>query len=283
MYTRLQPVLHVADLTAEAAFYDALGFEVKPTERPGFVAVAYGGGPKGVIGVGTAVTTVPAGILFGLEEDAGFSGPSMALTWRIGVESVADTHALCRERQTPVAQEPRQEPWGGWMMALRSPNGYRVVFEGPLYRQDEDEADEVVDGIRYTASLQDIMAADLRPFFVGWAASPDDETRLRILTGSDHVLLAVDEATDRPVGFINALSDGVLSAYIPLLEVLPGYQGRGIGSELVRRMLSRLEGLYGVDLVCDADLRPFYERFDMMAVTGMVRRRQTSQVDNALQ
>ena len=67
------------------------------------------------------------------------------------------------------------------------------------------------------------------------------------------------------VGFVTAISDGVLSAYVPLLEVLPDYQGRGIGSELICRMLARLNDLYMVDLVCDAELVPFYERLGLEA------------------
>jgi ribosomal protein S18 acetylase RimI-like enzyme len=65
------------------------------------------------------------------------------------------------------------------------------------------------------------------------------------------------------VGFVTAISDGVLSAYIPLLEVLPEYQGRGIGAELVRRLLDRLGGLYMVDLCCDEDVVGFYERLGL--------------------
>lgn len=74
------------------------------------------------------------------------------------------------------------------------------------------------------------------------------------------------------VGFINAVSDGVHAAYIPLLETLEPYQGRGIGSELVRRMLDSLRHLYQIDLMCDDDVRPFYERFDMMPAGGMIVR-----------
>lgn len=64
---------------------------------------------------------------------------------------------------------------------------------------------------------------------------------------------------DRIVGFVNALSDGVLSSFIPLLEVRPEAQGQGIGHRLVTMMLEELGELYSVDLVCDEDLEPFYE------------------------
>ena len=51
------------------------------------------------------------------------------------------------------------------------------------------------------------------------------------------------------------------------------HRGRGIGTELVRRLLAELDGLYSVDLVCDAKLRPFYERFGMQPLLAMALRR----------
>jgi ribosomal protein S18 acetylase RimI-like enzyme len=126
--------------------------------------------------------------------------------------------------------------------------------------------------ITYTDSLDGIAPEQLTGFFVGWPDPPSPETLLRLLHGSAHVLLAVDEQTAKVVGFINALSDGVLSAYIPLLEVLPAYQGRGIGSELTRRMLVKLRGLYMVDLLCDPDVQPFYSRLGMQPARGMMLR-----------
>jgi len=74
----------------------------------------------------------------------------------------------------------------------------------------------------------------------------------------------------------DAVGDGGLSAFVLLLEVLPEYQGRGIGSELVRRMLALLEGTYMVDLCCDEDLVEFYERFEIRRWVGMgLRNRDT--------
>ena len=129
--------------------------------------------------------------------------------------------------------------------------------------------------IWYSESADDLTAADLQGFFVGWPNPPAPETHLRLLRDSSHIVLARDgemEQGGAVVGFITAVSDGVLSAYIPLLEVLPEYQDRGIGSELVRRMLDRLSDYYMVDLLCDTELQPYYERFAMRRATGMMLR-----------
>ena len=72
---------------------------------------------------------------------------------------------------------------------------------------------------------------------------------------------------------VQAFSSIWVSAYIPLLEVLPAYQGQGIGSELVRRALQGIGDLYAVDLMCDPDLQPFYASLGMRPAAGMMVRR----------
>jgi GNAT superfamily N-acetyltransferase len=64
----------------------------------------------------------------------------------------------------------------------------------------------------------------------------------------------------------------VPSAFIPLLEVLPDHQRRGIGTELVRRALELVGDRYMVDLLCDEELVPCYERFGMQRAAGMAIR-----------
>jgi len=115
--------------------------------------------------------------------------------------------------------------------------------------------------INYVNNMQAITADMLDGgFFVGWPNPPDAATHLRLLRGSYLAYVAIDMDTNKAVGFINAVSDGVLSAYIPLLEVLPQYQGRGIGSELVKHILADLGDLYMIDIACDEDKASFYEK-----------------------
>jgi ribosomal protein S18 acetylase RimI-like enzyme len=112
--------------------------------------------------------------------------------------------------------------------------------------------------ITYSDSAESVKPSDLDGFFVGWPSAPTRERRLDLLSCSDVVSVAFDDALI--VGFATAVSDGVLAAYITFLEVLPTHQHRGIGTRLVASLLRQLDDLYMIDVACDTELEPFYAR-----------------------
>lgn len=125
--------------------------------------------------------------------------------------------------------------------------------------------------IRYSTDVDALDVTHLdRPFFVGWPDPPDPTTHLRILRGARHVVVAIEESS--VVGFVTAVGDGVLGAFISLLEVTPHHQGRGIGSALVRHLLDEIGPLYAVDAVCDPEVVGFYERLGFRGGIAVSRR-----------
>jgi ribosomal protein S18 acetylase RimI-like enzyme len=133
----------------------------------------------------------------------------------------------------------------------------------------------------YKNSLDGISSNMLEGFFVDWPNSPNPQTHLKLLQNSSKVVIALDDHTNQVVGFITAISDRILSAYIPFLEVLPEYKNNGIGKELVKQMLKELEDIYMVDLCCDDDLVPYYEEFGMIKSNGMLFRNYRMQSGNS--
>lgn len=125
--------------------------------------------------------------------------------------------------------------------------------------------------IDYIVFSQDSAHLQLAPgFFQGWPHPPSPQQHRAILEKSYLAWLAVDQ--DRIIGFITAISDGIFSASLPLLEVLPAYRKQGIGSELVRRILKSLDHLYMIDLSCDPELQGFYQRFGFFPSQAMIQR-----------
>lgn len=135
--------------------------------------------------------------------------------------------------------------------------------------------------VSFTDSLDTLTSNHLRGFFVEWPNPPSPATHLKLLKNSDEVVLAIAAETGAVVGFITAITDQVLSAYIPLLELLPAYQHQGIGKQLVERMLDKLRHLYMVDLLCDPGLQGFYSQFEMIPADGMMRRHYHNQAEVA--
>ena len=127
--------------------------------------------------------------------------------------------------------------------------------------------------IEYRTSAAGLRWGQLDGFFAGWEVRPSAATLLAHLERSYRCVVAIDTSKeDRVVGFATAVSDGLLSAYVPLVEVLPGWHERGIGTELLDRLLDELAHLYMVDLSCDATTAPFYERLGFERGMAMLRR-----------
>lgn len=125
---------------------------------------------------------------------------------------------------------------------------------------------------KYTDTVSLFSAEQFAGFCVGWKEPLSPERLYKVLQQSAYVVIAYDAENRLPVGFINAISDRELTAYIPMLEVLPAYQKQGTGKKLVELMLEKLEHLYMIDLCCDEHLEKFYNSFNFSGVKGMVRR-----------
>ena len=111
----------------------------------------------------------------------------------------------------------------------------------------------------FDAPVSADVLADLRQS-VGWNRMQRDLSDPRLhnafqLCAFDGEILA---------GYAAVVSNGVTDAYIKDVMVHPAYQHQGIGTQLMERVLARLEnlGMYMVSVVYgDAALAPFYERF----------------------
>ncbi|MDD4495826.1 MAG: GNAT family N-acetyltransferase [Eubacteriales bacterium] len=69
---------------------------------------------------------------------------------------------------------------------------------------------------------------------------------------------------DRLVGYVDTVSNGVTDAYIQDLTVDPAYQGKGIGTELMNRIITKLKEnkIFMISVIYgNTELAPFYERF----------------------
>lgn len=75
------------------------------------------------------------------------------------------------------------------------------------------------------------------------------------------------------VGMGRIISDGVITGIICGLCVLPSYQSKGIGKEMLNRMIDHCEQNRIIpQLLCTENLEPYYESFGFRKFTvGMTR------------
>jgi ribosomal protein S18 acetylase RimI-like enzyme len=92
---------------------------------------------------------------------------------------------------------------------------------------------------------------------VGWS-SADKPAALHGGLLASHSLMTAWDA-ELLVGLASAISDGHLVVYYPHLVVHPEYQGRGIGTALMKMMLARYGGFHQQALLADGRAIDFYK------------------------
>ena len=111
---------------------------------------------------------------------------------------------------------------------------------------------------KYNESISPEAIADLRES-VGWNRM-EKEYGNPLMTSFFHIAV-YDE--DQLVGYVDSVSNGVTDAYIQDLIVCPDYQGKGIGTDLMKKMIASLKEkhIYMISVIFEESLKPFYDRF----------------------
>lgn len=112
--------------------------------------------------------------------------------------------------------------------------------------------------IVYNAAVSVKDLADLRES-IGWNRM-ENEYKNPLLTSYYHIAVYEEDIL---VGYVDCVSNGVTDAYIQDLMVHPDYQGRGIGTDLMKKMINYLKEkhIYMISVVFEESLKPFYEKF----------------------
>lgn len=93
----------------------------------------------------------------------------------------------------------------------------------------------------------------------GWATGRSTDDIRTMLEGTPLALGAWDG--DRLVGFARAITDGTYRALIDDVVVDESRRGKGIGAQLMKRLLERLTGIEEVVLLCEQNAVSFYGRY----------------------
>lgn len=91
-----------------------------------------------------------------------------------------------------------------------------------------------------------------------WSSANKPELLMNALRHSHSLVSAWDG--EKLVGLGNAISDGFLVVYYPHLIVLPEFQGKGVGTEILKRLRAKYDGFHQHMLVADGRAIDFYKK-----------------------
>ena len=94
-----------------------------------------------------------------------------------------------------------------------------------------------------------------------WYQDADDPKTVAGIVAGSHCFLLVTKAGDT-IGMGRALSDGTSDAYIQDVTVKKPFRGQGIGTQIIRKLVERLnaDGLEWIGLIAERNSHAFYER-----------------------
>ncbi|MGW9123750.1 GNAT family N-acetyltransferase [Paenibacillus chitinolyticus] len=123
--------------------------------------------------------------------------------------------------------------------------------------------------IRYSHS-NEVDADKLRELFlaVDWESGKHPEELHQAILNSHSVVTAWHG--DKLVGLVNALSDGVMTAYFHYMLVRPDYQNQGIGKELMTEILGKYREYKTKVLISYAEAESFYRSLGFREEKGAV-------------
>lgn len=91
-----------------------------------------------------------------------------------------------------------------------------------------------------------------------WSSASMGEVLRSAMLASHSLITAW--SNDQLIGLGNAISDGYLVVYYPHLIVLPEFQRKGVGTEIVRRLKLKYESFHMHILVSDGKTIDFYKK-----------------------
>jgi ribosomal protein S18 acetylase RimI-like enzyme len=109
-------------------------------------------------------------------------------------------------------------------------------------------------------TTKDFSEKELRELFLSadWSSGNYPEKLVIAMRNSSSVFTAWDR--DKLVGLVNVLDDGIMTAYVHYLLIMPEYQHIGIGKKLIKMVSDNYKDYLRIVLIAYEKEIGFYER-----------------------
>jgi len=104
-----------------------------------------------------------------------------------------------------------------------------------------------------------------------WSKESDDPDQVAGIVSGSHLFLIAEKA-EEIVGMGRAISDGSSDAYIQDVTVKREFRGQGIGTAIIKELISRLktDGMEWIGLIAERNSHGFYSRLGFSPMPNAV-------------
>ncbi len=259
VFSHVEPVLSVRDVPATITYWqEVLGFPTKWT---------WGDPP-----VHGAVSWQNIHVQFSLNPEHAISSKGSSI-W-IRTQRLESLYQFHQGRKADIVAPLENQPWGMAQYTVREINGHYLNFAG-LIEDRQKGAAMLPPVIRITGRMPTIKEFQQVQASVGWGKDTNDAKTEATLAAVLHAAVAEDIVSGKVIGCALLLGDNVSFYYVKDVMVHKDWQGRRVGTALMRELTDWLErhapdnalvGLFTRDT-----LEPFYKQFGFAPGFAMLR------------
>jgi GNAT superfamily N-acetyltransferase len=258
--SHVEPILAVKDIVETIEYWhNVLGFPNKWTW----------GEPPNYGGVNWHTTSVQ----FNLDPNLATVSAGNAIF--IKVKKLEELYRYHQQKNAVIIEPLENKPWGMAGYTVKEINGYYIVFAGGMIREGKHSESELPSTIRIVARTPTIEEYQFLASSVGWHLYSDTATVQKLLAAPIFGAVAEDSSTNKIIGCGLLLSDHASFYYIKDLIVHPDWQGKRVGSALMKELTNWLDDNAAknalVALITGENLAGFYQQFGFAPAFSMVK------------
>ena len=257
--SHVEPILAVKDITETIEYWHhVLGFPNKWTWGE---PINYGG-----------VNWNTASIQFNLAPELVAVSKDNAIFIR--VKKLEELYKYHQQKNAVIVEPLENRPWGMAGYTVKEINGYYIVFAGAIIREKKQSHGGLPSVVKIAARKPTVEEYQHLASSAGWHLYNETSTVQKLLEAPIFALVAEDSNTNKTIGCVLLLSDEASFYYIKDLIVHPDWQGKQVGTALMKELTNWLENNGAnkalVALSKGENFSPFYQQFDFEPAFGMV-------------
>jgi len=255
--SHVEPILSVRDITGTIEYWHTvLGFPDKWTwgEPPNYGGVSWNS----------------TSIQFSLDPDLATASKGNAIFIR--VKKLEELYRYHQQKNAVIVEALENKPWGMAGYTVKEINGYYIVFAGAMIREKKQTDSELPSTVKIISRKPTVEEYQYLASSVGWHLYNSTATVEKLLAAPKFGLVAED--ANKVIGCVLLLSDHASFYYVKDLIVHPDWQGKQVGTALMKELGSWLQNNAAnnalVALITGENLSSFYQHFGFAPAFCMV-------------